>query len=244
MRWLILVLMVCSTAFADGSDPLGTGDFELQAGGTDYQTGKILPRRAAYDLKDQIEQGELAARTDAAIAEIIRVAVIRLRTEGFSDEAWWTERIYDLEYKGFLTRMVSGRDIGDHKPLIEWLANTLKMLEDKLGFETCKALRLTDIDVLNYGIPIVFRPCSFDMNAVQGDRIDEYRRHFAASPKYGGALVPVVTFWTVDISCSVITYGAGWFFICAPLGNAAEWIMQKWIAPKLSDRIFHAACGG
>jgi len=251
MRVLILILVLFSLSLRadDTSDPIGD-DYSKPTQDIHFH---ILPRKYATEIESEIRQApnqqlRTAQYTDQALSQLMKVAVARLRAENFKDEAYQIESIYRIQYDGFLTKMVAGniaagRDIGDHKPLIAWLANVMATLERTLGFGTCKALHLTDIDVFNYAIPIVFHPCTFPMDAVTVDRQTEYREHFADSPRYGGGLIPVVVFWVADIVCSAATFGGGWFFICTPISDLAEWAMQKWIAPKLSDDIFTKSCG-
>ena len=109
-----------------------------------------------------------------------------------------------------------------------------------LGVEVCKALHLSDIKTFNFTLPIVFRPCSFPMDAVTITRKAEYRNHFAQGKVYYG-LVPVITYWAINAPCMIGTAGLA-TMLCGPAASIAEWFMGYSIAPWLSDKIFDGVC--
>lgn len=244
--FLSLLLAFCAfSVFGNESDPL---DLEND---TIVQTArlKVIPRRIAYEIDDDIRNDttKLASYADKAIENLIHVGTNRMKMEGFGLEAISIQNQFQERYQGFLYKMVTSptRDIGDHKPLSQFLNIVESTFELTLGIATCKMLHLTDIKTFNFAIPVVFHPCSFPMDLVSGTRMDEYKRHFAggshSDSKYDG-LISVVTYWVVEFSCSMATLGSGWFFICSPLGSAGEWIMERFLAPKLSDFVYTKAC--
>jgi hypothetical protein len=129
--------------------------------------------------------------------------------------------------------MQGGRNIGDFKPLSQWLAGVYDKIEAALGHEICYALRLSDIKTINYAIPVVFSPCD------EGEI--EFELHFIHDPNYRG-LAPVVTYWVTVITCDVATYGAGTFFICSPIGMVTEFAMDRWVAPKIAPKLYDLIC--
>jgi hypothetical protein len=183
--------------------------------------------RVAQDL----ENGKLRQRVQMATDAIIRTAGARLRDKGFVAEANTIESEWAFVYMPIFT----DRDIGDHKPLSDWLAKTYDAIEAKLGIQLCTLLHLSDLKTINFGIPVVFDPCNAEWDMV------EYAKHFVGDEKYFG-LAPVITYWCVSIACTAATWGAGIGWLCGPLGSGAELVMARFIAPKLSDRIYTAAC--
>lgn len=206
-------------------------------------------RGSARALRQEIEDGglpALAMRADQALDVIVARGVERLRAEGDAAYADQAEGEWSEHFRGFLTHAMAthgGRDIGDHKPLIEWLAQFYDRIESVIGIEACKSLHLSDIKTFNFCIPVVFHPCTFPMDAVTISRKNEYRNHFDKGAVYYG-LIPVICYWVVDIACLAATQGGGAVWLCSPLGSAGEFIMGKWFAPKLSDFVFDRQCGG
>src|SRR4051812_32358064 len=179
-------------------------------------------RGTARAFRKEIESGNittLALRTDQALNQLVARGLSELRTKG--DEAYATRTEWDWgqNYQGYLTRALmrrGGRDIGDHAPLIQWLASFYDHLELVLGVDACRSLHLSDIKTFNFCIPVVFHPCTFPMDNVQGEREDEYRRHFAQGTVYYG-LCSVVVYWIADIACMAGTYGTGIGWLCGPI---------------------------
>lgn len=221
----------------------------------DVETAQEAGTRLAYELNAEIDGGDLRSKkialsrkTDLAISSLISLGVHHLEERGFRDHAFFIKMEYATEFSGFVERYVSeDRAIGDHAPLIEFLDKAYKLFYEKLGFQICKTLRLTDIYTFNHTIPVVFKPCTFPMDSVTDSRIQEYENHFVGSADslgdYYNGLAPVTTFWVAELTCTAATWGGGAFFVCGPLSMAAEWAMWKMISPWLSKKIFTAACG-
>ena len=201
-------------------------------------------KRFAREIRDDIQNGRMSAmarRTDEAIKYMIQRGNEELRKRGDYDGAYFFEFKYQTEFSGYLTKMVvSDRNIGDHKPLSTFLADYYNRLEFIIGVDMCKALHLSDIKTLNFCLPVVFKPCSFDMGTVTIARKDEYRKHFAQDDVYYG-LVPVVVYWVIDVPCMMFTAGIGALF-CGPIAGVAEYGMANFLAPKLSDSLFDSVC--
>lgn len=195
-------------------------------------------REKAHSIGDHISSEgmhALAVHTDNAISMLVGVGVRKLMDAGDPDARKW-----ELDYRrfsGFLTKMVDSRDIGDHKPLIQWLADFYDHLEFVLGVSLCNATHLSAIKIFNFSIPVAFKPCTFPMDSVPGEREDEYRRHFAEGAIYWG-LLPEVTYWVIEGPCFAAAGGV----ICMPLAMGGEYVMGKFIAPKLSDWVFERTC--
>lgn len=227
---LILALFLCIPAFAD-----------------DRADAEAHGKRVAQQLRDDLSQGRLthlAKLTDSALEAVVGRAIAELRRQGVWEYADVKETEWRGQYRGFLVAHTmmhpSQRDIGDHAPLVKWLADFYNSVEAMIGVDACKALHLSDIKTFNFCIPVVFRPCSFPMDGVLIPRKDEYQNHFAEGDVYYG-LVPVVTWWAIEIGCMAGTSGIA-AFLCGPAAMAGEYAMGKWLAPKLSDLVFSRSC--
>lgn len=227
----ILVFAAIVSLCAEASEPL-------------EKKHREFARQQTEILRKEVERDglpALARRSDQALDNLVRRGVSELHKRGWHGLANQKQSEWERNYRGYLSMRVTGYgDIGDHKPLSQWLADFYDAIEEKLGVTICKALHLSDIKTFNYAIPVVFNPCTFDMGSVSISRKDEYRNHFAEGAVYYG-LMPVVTYWVVDIACLFGTSGIGVFF-CGPIANFAEMACAEWIAPKLSDRVYDRAC--
>lgn len=173
----------------------------------------------------------LAVRANTALRAIVKVSVLNLYRKGYVYEA----QKMDAEWKaldGKLIKAVQTRSIGDFEPVSEWLAVAYELLELKLGLDMCETLRLTDIKTLNYCITVCFKPCVYGYS--------NFYEHFVTDERYKG-LAPVVSYWATVVTCDIALYGAGYFFVCSPIGMLVERAVKNrvapWAAPKLYDMV-------
>ena len=176
----------------------------------------------------------VARRTDAAIANMVRAAALTLGENGHEDAAWQIETEYQDSFENFLEFMVSRntKDLGDHAPLSEWLDEWYQRLEDLLGPEVMRLTHLDDIWVVNFAVPVVFDPRREKGIWDDPEPQEEYSEHFIP-------LAGVVAYWGAWISCTVATLSTGAVtYICAPIASGVEYIMVRYVAPPLSDRVY------
>jgi hypothetical protein len=221
MKNLILSLMiVCSLSY--GKTPLQYATEMEQSVETDRVDFPIVKKYA-----------------DQAVDGALKRAIKELRKKGYSSYAQTIEFEWTAYYGNSL--FTDERNIGDHKPINQWLAEKYQVIEMFLGVEVCKALHISDIKTLNFGIPVTIHPCSFPMDLVQGERVDEYVRHFAGGPNgddtyYG--VIPVITYWAVVIPLTpTLPIGAG------IVASIAERLMDI-AAVSLGKRVYEKRCGG
>lgn len=203
----------------------------------------------------EFEDGHGRTQLGLALGGLMRTAVRALKDRSQFGEA----QIIEDEWKLYEAKYFSPylpEDLGDHQALSVWLTRVYTILEGLLGHENCVLLHFTDINVINYSIPVVFKPhvdadwCKENQKQNPTDTCQaEYRRHaagtlwqikpdlFAKTPLHDG-LVPVVTYWIVWAACEVATQGTGYFVVCSPLASLAEYISERYLSPSLSDRIW------
>ena len=209
----------------------------LAMGGTISQERReAKAREVAARFERHMRDGDMPAKTDVAISTLVRLAAKHLRKKGYKAEAAAIQDEYDTQFDGYVVRETSQRNIGDHKPLSAWLAKTYIKLENFLGIALCQALHLSDLQVINYGLPVVFHPCNPEWDEA------DYLAHFAHDPKYGPALVPVISYWFAFAGCEVGTWGIGWSLICGPVGMITELLVDKFVALPLGTKIYARAC--
>lgn len=180
----------------------------------------------SHKLEQDIKHGKLRERTGLALEMMIRFAVRELKDRGREAEAW---RVW-YEYHEHYSQYFTNRDLGDHKPLSQWIADTYDLLEFIFGKQFMRVTRLEDIKIINFALPVVFA-CVDDVDA------DEYFKHFQP-------LTGTIAYWSVWGTCTALTFGGGWFLVCTPAGWAAENLTEKFVAPKLNKPMHNLFCGG
>lgn len=234
MRHLFVLAFLFSFSTIGGAADLGPRE-------------RAFAKRQAEQIQQEFDKGDLpavAARVDQALNSIVTLAINKLHKKGEHDIADSAEDEWNGQFRGYLSASMAVHgfgDIGDHKPLIKWLADFYDKVEGALGVDACQFFHISDIKTFNFCIPIAFHPCSFDMGTVSGLRKDEYRKHMQKGAVYMG-LLPVTVYWACDIACTFGTSGIGVLF-CGPIASIAEMIMAGPISAKISDKIFDRACG-
>ena len=216
------------------------------------------PRQIAREVEDQIRMDMSESQTgfyqrlpsprlqvliDQAMNNALQVAQGELINKGYPEYA---EAVGHTWRGVYGASMFNNSGIGAHAPVWAWLAKEYDSVEQLLGREFCISTHIADIKTINYTLPVVFRPCTFPMDGIQGLRIDEYRDHacgksIQTDEVYNG-LIPTVVYWSVYGGCSAATSGIGFMFVCGTVSGIGEQIMANEIAPGLSDDIFHHFC--
>ena len=199
--------------------------------GSSVRAAEYNPKDDVAEITRQFNDSRLEEKLQVAISGLVATAVERLELEGHQELAdeisgeWVQVAAANFTDFGLL-------DLGDHQPLNQWLARTYDKIESKLGPTICKVLGLYDFKILNFAIPVVFHP-----NGRGGDSWDkeEYRKHFVP---FSG----VVTYWSVNVSCRVWAVGL-WARGCGIAAAVSRFSMEKWISPRVSDRIYKMATG-
>lgn len=197
-------------------------------------------KRLVRDMEARISLDAQAERGDAAIKAMIGVACLELIRIGRKDVCDEIQGDYSERFDGYLTRMVALEDLGDHKPLSLWLAVVTDLLQLTLGSQVMEWTHLDDLRIMNYAIPVVFNPRADNDWCLETSGV-------ACEVEYGLHFVPFAgtcSYWGAYISCAVATYGAGTMFLCAPIGMGTEYVVRKWVAPKLGSRIYLKVNGG
>ncbi len=179
-------------------------------------------RRLAAQFEADVKSGRLTQRVDRGLDALIRLAVWKLKVSGHKAEAntllkEWKEEHWRL----------TARDLGDHAPLSQWLADKYAQLELILGTQVLEALRLDAIKNFNYGIPVTLW-CEDDVVLL------DYQQH--AEP-----LMTSAAYWTTYIVCVGGTWGTGFMF-CSPIAMGTEWLTENVVAPKLSEPLWKLVC--
>lgn len=225
-----LILFITSISFALNSNESFK---EIHGDFTYTKEQRAQAQHKVDDMARRIDNVvDLSDGANRALGSIIKIATRNLRRRNYFKTARKIETEWAM-LDGRIVDIAKGRrDIGDFEPISEWLAVTYELLELTLGFEICSILRFSDIKTINFGLRVVLSPCKYGPV--------EFDKHFCGD-KYRG-LAPVVVYWTVVTSCSIGTFGAGYFFVCSPLGWLIELGVSEVVAPKLSPRIYERAC--
>lgn len=241
MKLLILVLSLSIAIMpVHASNEISQQDYqamyeELHGNGIYEVADYDKAGRRAETFRNEVQDlSRLAERTNSALDGIFKIAVKNLKRKGYDVEAEEIETGWKSWNGKLQVLTVSATDIGDFDPLSTWLATAYDKIEAALGYQLCYMLRISDLKTLNFTIPVVFSPCKYGQ--------DEFTKHFVHDAKYRG-LAPVVAYWVTTITCSIATFGAGYFFICSPIAMLVEFAVDKKVAPWLAPIIFEKACG-
>lgn len=219
------------------------------------------PRQVAYeienDIRDDVRSAPMGSyaemiaiktqnRINFALNEAIKVATEELDKK---DDRGAHQLAAEIRYGWFNTyggTAFGYSYIGAHAPISSWLAKEYDSIELVLGKDFCLNSHIADIKTINYTIPVVFTPCSFSMDGIQGPRNVEYKNHFCGrssqTTEYYHGLVPVVTYWAIYGGCTAGTSGIGFAFLCSLGAGIGEQIMSNEIAPGLSDDVYFHFC--
>lgn len=228
----VTILLAISSICLAVADPLYE---EIHGDGVFTTSEKVSGEKRATRIAKDFERRDFEAMADhttRAISAIVTIGARNLRLHGYKEDARYLEKEWK-KHRKVLFKLAKSRDIGDFEPLSKYLAVAYEILEFKLGYKLCYILRLTDIKTINYAVPVVFQPCKHGL--------PEFTLHFVHDEKYRG-LAPVVTYWTTVIACSIATYGAGYFFVCSPIGLVTELAMDKVVAPWLAPKLYSLIC--
>jgi hypothetical protein len=224
MGKLILTLVVClalGSAYAFGCGVPG----EPSNCGNEVAEVSTRTERIVAEFEMEVRDGRLKQRTNIALNGIVRLAIRKLKAKGHSYEAKKLQEEWETRWDGYIFRV--GRDLGDHRPLSQWLAEKYAMLELILGTTVMEATRLVDLKIINYGIPVVFS-CV--------DNVDEaeFGRHFIP---FSGTVI----YWTSFVACVGGTWGTGFLF-CSPISWGCEMLTENVLAPKLNPTVWRWSC--
>jgi hypothetical protein len=195
----------------------------------------VAELRAASTLEAQAE------KTTKALNILLRAACFHARALGHGDDVEGV--CSDWEYYWLPTLEASaksGKGIGDHKPLSDWLAAATVILYAALKDYplVIEMLRLEDLVIFNYGIPVFFDPHASAEWCLELPDVpcrDEYREH-------GERVISSTSYWIAWGSCVGATWGAGAIgMICSPVGTLTEKVVLATVAPKISYRIWDRA---
>lgn len=204
------------------------------------------PTRIAAELESELEADnkEMAAlmrRTDQAMNGALELAAKELRNKGRDDIA--DELIMTWEGAYQRTMFHENRGIGDHKPINQWLSERYRTIEFILGREFCINSHIATIHTINHSLPVVFNPCTFEMDGVQNERLIEYVNHFAKDQDYGyHGLGMEVGYWVTYLGCSSVTAGTGFVFVCGVAAGITEKILGTFVLPKMGEKIYKNRC--
>lgn len=215
---ILLMMFLCIPLFAKTPMQISREiEKEIMADGRDMRS-----------LKKYIDQG-----MEQAILRATNALVDRGRFD-VANEVWG-------DWLSLNRTMFPMRDQGDHEPIVKKINELYFKVEFILGREFCVNTHISAILTFN-SANVVVRPCTFPMDNVQGERVDEYLKHFAGRSifvdSYYNGLLPEVVYFATLIGCSA----SGAVPLCGLAASAADKITATLIAPKLGQYIYKRFC--
>jgi hypothetical protein len=175
---------------------------------------------------------------DGAIRKLAEQLVADYQDQALSDELirMWesSQSRFDLLLNTKIT------DLGDHEPLFPWINQFLDQTSSRYGTIIYTLPIVKDILMVNYALPVVFRPHGSWQTDSASQGLDlriEYRKHFIP-------FANLVTFYVTLIGCEVVAERQGQpelKKICKPVAEKLKFAMGRYVAPMVSDWIFDAS---
>lgn len=180
---------------------------------------------------------------DKTLEATIQRGNAALRRFGYMEEAEKIEVEYAMAYKGYFVRQHTNGgvpvEIGQHPPLNLWIELVHVVIHIKLGDFWCQYFHAHDMFVINFAVPVVFKPQDFDLP----DYLDHFAGHPLSTFKWDHhGLAGVITYWAVTIGCGAATSGIGLLtFVCGPISGFSESFMDRKLAPPIAKSIWKHA---
>ena len=181
------------------------------------------------EFKRDLKEDRILEKTSVAIDAIMERTFIELSERGHKKEALEMRDEWLNQYQGFILNAGMYRDIGDHAG-IAFLIRAHEKIENLLGGDLCRILRLHDLYTIAYTLPMVISCAGEYQSSINSL---EYKKHFV--PFCG-----VVSYWSTVGVCIVAT-GPGAFY-CGFIGMGVEQIVIRFIAPKLHLSFYNLSC--
>ena len=227
------ILILCSLFFIHSpAQAQFTDDSAAYQGAIDGRNAFVT----ALENKDYVSFAHHAF--DAAIRRFAE----QLRTEQQDQEL--ADRLisqWETSSARFPMLVASGlEDLGDHAPLFAWINTYLDQVGAKYGAIILNLPIVKNIQMLNYSIPVVFRPHGSWQTDGASQGLDlriEYRKHFIP-------FANIVTYYAALLGCEYAVNHNGQpqlKKICKPAAQKLEFVMGRYIAPVVSDWIFKAS---
>lgn len=218
---VLVFSLVLYTTVAKSVDPTPSNKVEMDL-------FKSNANKQAGNLRKAIEDGRLAEKADEALNNLLVSTIGELKKRGHKALAMETENGW-RKHRGFIQSLqYSSTGIGDH-PAIQWLADIHEKIHFVLGDDICRALRIHDLYIFAYCIPVVFQ-CVDKVGAI------EYERHFIP-------LVKVISYWLSYAICTGATMGMGGItFLCGLGAMVVEQAVGMFVAPALVDKAYGIFC--
>jgi hypothetical protein len=210
---------------------------------TSSVSAAIQAIEAALGVRDEamseISDNRIQRTAQTTVNTVVDEALYALRSEGFHSEADQYERRWNADFADFFLRRPLF-DLGDHGPLLLWLARFHQVLEATLGSKKAHEGILGDVYDLNYAIPVVFAPNGEWRTRSTRRDTKEYRAHFVP-------FTNIVTYWATLLTCEQVMRSKGAAKqgrkLCPFVAGKLRMVSDRFLAPKLSDFVFARANG-
>ncbi|MEY4617689.1 MAG: hypothetical protein RJB66_2649 [Pseudomonadota bacterium] len=168
----------------------------------------------------------------SSFSAVMNFALKSLREKGYHDIATQRETEWNFYAQKLAMGPVGLLDLGDHRPVCEWLGAFYEELERLLTKPFCEFFHLDDIKAFNYGYVVTYYPNGDPITHETWDK-KEYKKHF----------VPFATasfYWSAYIACNVLAPGLA-SMGCSIGLMAPRYFVRRWVAPPLAVHVYQQA---
>lgn len=235
MKTLIRPFFCAFTVAALLAPGLGIADVQSSVSIRAIRAALVERDGAIADLASE----DIRFAAQDAMNTVVHQALSALRSEGYTELAEETSREWARDYSDLLLRR-SFFDLGDHRPLLQFLVRFNAILEKTIGKKAAHQGILGDIYDLNYAIPVSFAPKGVWRTSSTAKDTVEYRKHFVP-------LTNVVIYWSSRLACEHVMRTQGQAKLgkklCGFIATKLRVASNVYIGPKLSNYVFRKANG-
>lgn len=224
---LFISAMVVWSSQGTASDVSPTTDREIMTSTNPNAARQFFPHGMAALQK--MKQGESQKVWLSSFNALMEFALKSLREKGYNEIADQRE----MEWQFYSMQLAQGplntMDLGDHRPLCDWLGAFYEELENLLTKRFCEFFHLDDIKAFNYGYVVTFYPNGDPVTRETWDKL-EYKKHF----------VPFATasfYWSAYIACNVMAPGLA-SLGCSIGLMGPRYFVKRWVAPPIAGHVY------
>jgi hypothetical protein len=181
---------------------------------------------------DDLKLGKMEQTWAKGIKALVRFSIGALKDQGHHSLA----TRYQQDWSFYVSAIDAGPfnlfDLGDHRPIYQWLGTFYDELELALGKSFCEFHHIDDIKAFNYGYIVTFHPNGDPLTNETWDLV-EYKKHF----------VPFATasfYWISYAACAVAApFPAS--LGCPTALAAPRYVVKQWVSPSIATEVYSEA---
>lgn len=206
----------------------GTNSTEVPTKSLSASTLQFSTSSGTHSL-EQLRHGQIQEVWLKSFNALMSFVIETLHSKGHHGLANQATQQWSFYFHHLTLGPIDVMDLGDHRPLNEWLTWFYNETEAKLGKRICEFFHIDDIKAFNYGYYVTFYPEGDPVTNETWDHL-EYKKHF----------VPFATaafYWGSYLACNIAT-NFPFSFACSIGLQGPRYIVKRWVAPPLALEVY------